>query len=448
MSNVIKPKRGSTVPTSSNLENGEIGINTSNQSLYYGTGKGVQQIKAENVTGVVGVEHGGTGSPTRSGGLRALINGGKDFTGDINTLTDTGVYWINLSNCTNGPASSGYGTMEVISYETVLQRFTFYMDGIVYCRTYTNSQWYEWHEIFGTKSTVPISSGGTGNTTRDLALTALFAGGSGETDANIVASGTYVLNTNTASNLPPESGYYLLCVFRYHTSDLACGQIAINLSNGNLYSRDYVRGTWKDWVCCSSRKIDTIEIPNGANLNDYRNKGFYASYLAKNSIINLPSDFGDNGAFELVVTGIGYDGAYCTQWLKSYERNVIWVRTQVNYKEPWVWRDWERVIMATTPILTPNGMELGELLPSTAGHGGFIDFHFNGSTEDYTTRIIESQSGRLGVYGNFDVSGWLQCSNGLWIAGGGLYASNNNSNIYGTSLPSAGMKGRIYFKKA
>ena len=236
MSNVIKPKRGSTVPTSSNLENGEIGINTSNQSLYYGTEDGVQQIKAENVTGVVGIEHGGTGSSTRSGSLRALINGGSQFTGDINTLTDTGVYWINLSNCTNGPASSGYGTMEVISYEVFLQRFTFYQDGNVYCRTHANSQWYEWREIFGTKSTVPISSGGTGNTTRDLALTALSAGGSGKTDANIVASGTYVLSSDTASNLPPESAHYLLTVFRYDTSDLACGQIAINLSNGNLYS--------------------------------------------------------------------------------------------------------------------------------------------------------------------------------------------------------------------
>lgn len=162
MSNVIKPKRGSTVPTSSNLENGEIGINTSNQSLYYGTEDGVQQIKADNVTGIVGIEHGGTGSPTRKGALRALINGGSEFTGDINTLTDTGVYWINLSNCTNGPTSSGYGTMEVISYEVVLQRFTSYYDGNVYCRTYTNSEWYEWREIFGTKSTVPISSGGTG----------------------------------------------------------------------------------------------------------------------------------------------------------------------------------------------------------------------------------------------------------------------------------------------
>lgn len=162
MSNVIKPKRGSTVPTSSNLENGEIGINTSNQSLYYGTGDGVQQINAGNVTGVVGIEHGGTGSPTRSGALCALINGGREFTGDLNTLTDTGVYWINLSNCTNGPASSGYGTMEVISYEVFLQRFTFYNTGTVYYRTYTNSQWYDWKEIFGVSSTVPISSGGTG----------------------------------------------------------------------------------------------------------------------------------------------------------------------------------------------------------------------------------------------------------------------------------------------
>lgn len=79
MSNVIKPKRGSTVPTSSNLENGEIGINTSNQSLYYGTGDGVKQIKAENVTGVVGITNGGTGFSTRNSALTSLINGGEKF---------------------------------------------------------------------------------------------------------------------------------------------------------------------------------------------------------------------------------------------------------------------------------------------------------------------------------------------------------------------------------
>ena len=32
---------------------------------------------------------------------------------------------------------------------------------------------------------------------------------------------------------------------------------------------------------------------------------------------------------------------------------------------------------------------------SSAGHGGFIDFHFNGSTADYTSRIIEDAAGQL-----------------------------------------------------
>lgn len=34
-------------------------------------------------------------------------------------------------------------------------------------------------------------------------------------------------------------------------------------------------------------------------------------------------------------------------------------------------------------------------IDSSAGNGGFIDFHFNGSTADYTSRIIESASGKL-----------------------------------------------------
>ena len=36
---------------------------------------------------------------------------------------------------------------------------------------------------------------------------------------------------------------------------------------------------------------------------------------------------------------------------------------------------------------------------SSTGHGGFIDFHYNGSTSDYTSRIIESASGTLSING-------------------------------------------------
>lgn len=43
-----------------------------------------------------------------------------------------------------------------------------------------------------------------------------------------------------------------------------------------------------------------------------------------------------------------------------------------------------------------NAMELGSgATPS--GHGGYIDFHYNGSSNDYTSRIIESNSGVLEV---------------------------------------------------
>lgn len=292
---------------------------------------------------------------------------------------------------------------------------------------------------------VGIDHGGTGNTSRHAALTALIAGGGTETDANIVEPGTYVLNTGTGSNLPSETGYYLLTVFRYDTSDLACGQIAINLGNGNLYSRDYVTGVWKDWVCCSSRKIDTILIPNGADLNDYRDKGFYASREDSNSIAiaNLPSDLDNNGAFELVVTGIDVDGMYCTQWLKSYISNKLWVRTQKNWHEPWIWTNWERIPVRSEVVTTnTDGIDLGTEV--TVDHGGYIDFHFHGSTADYTSRLIEVSSGTIKNEGSFYTTGYLQAFGGLWISGSGFFV---NSDVYGTSLPAAGTAGRVFFKK-
>lgn len=402
MSNIIKPKRGTTDPAPGILAEGEIGINTSAATAF---------------VGVAG------------GGSKKLNAGNSEATDAVNS---TGEATANRNR-------------HVWFSDSDDEKKRAYNDNFQYNpSTNTISA-----NVSGTSSNVTgvvgIANGGTGNTKRDLALTTLSAGGSGWTDANIVASGTYVLTTETASNLPSESGYYLLTVFRYDTSDLACGQIAINLGNGNLYSRDYVGGNWKEWVCCSSKKIDAISIPNGANLDDYKYKGFYASHLAGNSITNLPSGY-DSGAFELTVTGIGEDGVYCTQWLKSFNSNKLWVRTQSNWQEPWIWTNWERIPVRSEVVTNDtDGIELGT--KATVNHGGYIDFHFHGSEEDYTSRIIESVKGRLSAISDLDVSGWLQCSNGFWIAGGGLYA-NNNSNIYGTALPSAGTKGRIFFKKA
>ena len=48
-----------------------------------------------------------------------------------------------------------------------------------------------------------------------------------------------------------------------------------------------------------------------------------------------------------------------------------------------------------------------ELKPSSssAGNGGYIDFHYNQSSSDYTSRIIEESSGTVKLYGNFVASG-------------------------------------------
>ena len=40
-----------------------------------------------------------------------------------------------------------------------------------------------------------------------------------------------------------------------------------------------------------------------------------------------------------------------------------------------------------------------------SGNGGYIDFHYNSSTSDYTSRIIEESSGTVKLYGNFVASG-------------------------------------------
>lgn len=69
---------------------------------------------------------------------------------------------------------------------------------------------------------------------------------------------------------------------------------------------------------------------------------------------------------------------------------------------------------------------------SSAGHGGYIDFHYNDSAEDYTSRIIES-NGILSVEGNF------RPTNSVILVSG---------ETYGDTLPNPGTPGRIFFLKA
>ena len=49
-----------------------------------------------------------------------------------------------------------------------------------------------------------------------------------------------------------------------------------------------------------------------------------------------------------------------------------------------------------------------EFTKGPTGTGGFIDFHYDQSTADYTSRIIESSSGTITIQGNLNVTGTSQ----------------------------------------
>lgn len=64
---------------------------------------------------------------------------------------------------------------------------------------------------------------------------------------------------------------------------------------------------------------------------------------------------------------------------------------------------------------------------SSANHGGYIDFNYNNTADDYTSRIIEELSGML----------TFATTNGIKLTKG----------TFGDTLPDAGVAGRIFFKK-
>lgn len=124
---------------------------------------------------IVPIANGGTGATNRGDALYNFIVGGV-YSGNLNDLAVIGSYWINLSNCQNGPSSSGYGTMEVTRSTTnnYLQRFTFYM-GMTYYRTFANGRWYDWRALPNAHTAETLWEGSLKNGTATIANGAKYA---------------------------------------------------------------------------------------------------------------------------------------------------------------------------------------------------------------------------------------------------------------------------------
>lgn len=71
---------------------------------------------------------------------------------------------------------------------------------------------------------------------------------------------------------------------------------------------------------------------------------------------------------------------------------------------------------------------------SSAGNGGFIDFHYNQSTADYTSRIIEGASGVLAITGGLRINNHSSNIGTVKVAYAAATTVNNNTNTNLTSL--------------
>lgn len=69
-------------------------------------------------------------------------------------------------------------------------------------------------------------------------------------------------------------------------------------------------------------------------------------------------------------------------------------------------------------------LELNKSGSTSAGHGGYIDFHYNASTEDYTSRIIDWNN-RLAVMGKL----LIQDGGVKYLGAGNDYTLTNTDNI-------------------
>lgn len=148
----------------------------------------------------------------------------------------------------------------------------------------------------------------------------------------------------------------------------------------------------------------TVVTTANTNLNDYTQNGWYF-FGTDVTPVNIPT--GSDG-WLYVVSNVGTNEVeyYKQLWFRKGTENTndyeTYLRTGSTNTEG-VWSDWAKNLTNKETILRPTAIEMRT--STSEGHGGFIDFHYNGSTSDYTSRIVEYDSGVLTLTPSINVPG-------------------------------------------
>ena len=307
--------------------------------------------------------------------------------------------------------------------------------------------------------------GGGGIDNVSVASTGLLTGGS-------VSGSSIILNTRTiqTSDLPDLSGTYVTWTNVNRTSYSSWDKIPFVNSGGSMdigktlefHSSD---GDSTDYnavlMLDSSKTYNTVALtlPNTsgtlATQSWVNSQGFVKSSGVTSVGLSMPTGFSvsDSPITTSGTLSVGIASGYFmptttqrTTWnnkqdaisdlatIRSNAANGQAAYTKINAA---TW--WGRGLDANNQV--KGGLQYVEYIEfnntSGAGHGGHLDFHFNGSSDDYTSRIIESSIGKLSVNSVYMSDGnavigesTTDTSHYLQIGGGRIYWDNQSKSLY------------------
>lgn len=236
----------------------------------------------------------------------------------------------------------------------------------------------------------------------------------------------------------------------------------------NLLHWNSTAGWQRIWDSGNSNKIDvnwTCDMMTSMNIGSLHTAVFDANNpdrwinsdygSANRNFSNMPEGW----SFGTVLTiGLqGYKGDLNAQFVWDVQHygdinnpGRLWWRTK---NAPIGWKNWKEIYhsgncnLSTIPwtcssltaanfvsaIRGRYGLIEFSNLDSSAGHGGYIDFHYNGSTADYTSRIIEDAASQLTLIastvkatGDVKATGWCKATNGFLIEESGVYYTHHS----------------------
>lgn len=308
----------------------------------------------------------------KSGTMSVVVIGNND---DLDNYVDIGLYTYSVSaakTITNAPEET-QSTLWVLprltndNPENVIQ-VLYTQTNCIYVRNRADSTWNGWRKMFKDSDVIPIANGGTGAKTAEQARTNLGVAAA-EHGRHVPQNCVTIDNWDDAV----ETGWYM---------GNNATNAPVNAVSGDTY-------WFFGYVVAHNSNYVLQEVYYFTSTNDAKSMPKYIR-ACNNGVW---------GAWTDVTVQRIVPAAAKLEHIKTLTSDA---QEQLNKK------------MNEKPGYI-------ELVPAAGtSNGGYIDFHFGGSDDDYTSRIVESSSGSLGldsVYVN--IKGQVTASSGVIIGNSG-----------------------------